>query len=94
MPGIVESGGTHNFTGYRSEEVDSLIRKARGETDPVKRMALYREAERKVLDDLPLIPVIFLSTQVVFQQNVRNIDLPATGTPYLPLNKVTLADAP
>jgi ABC-type transport system substrate-binding protein len=57
-------------------------------------MALYREAERKVLDDVPLIPVIFLSTQVVFQQNVRNIDLPATGTPYLPLNKVTLADAP
>jgi len=94
MPGIVESGGSHNFTGYGDKEVDSLIRKARGETDPVKRMSLYREAERKVLEDLPLIPVIFLSTQVVFQQNVRNIDLPATGTPYLPLSKVTLAGGP
>ena len=94
MPGIVESGGSHNFTGYGSEEVDSLIRKARGETDPVKRMALYREAERKVLEDLPLIPVIFLSTQVAFQPNVRNIDLPANGTPYLPLSKVTLAGGP
>ncbi len=94
MPGIVETGGSHNFTGYGNEEVDSLIGKARSETDPVKRMTLYREAERKVLADPPLVPVIFLSTQVVFQKNVRNIDLPATGTPYLPLNKVTLADGP
>ncbi|MCJ7500114.1 hypothetical protein MUP29_07635, partial [bacterium] len=94
MPSIVETGGSHNFTGYGNMEVDSLIGKARGETDQVKRMTLYREAERKVLDEMPLIPVIFLSTQVAFQKNVRNIDLPATGTPYLPLNKVTLADGP
>jgi len=94
MPGIVETGGSHNFTGYGNEEVDSLIRKARGETDPVKRVSFYREAERKVLDDAPLVPVIFLSTQVAFQPNVKNIDLPATGTPYLPLNKVTIAEGP
>jgi len=94
MPGIVETGGSHNFTGYGNGEVDSLIERARGETDPVKRIKLYREAERKVLADPPLIPVIFLSTQVAFQPNVRNIDLPATGTPYLPLNKVTLANGP
>jgi ABC-type transport system substrate-binding protein len=94
MPGIVETGGSHNFTGYGNDVVDSLISKARGETDPVKRMTLYRQAERKVLDDLPLIPVVFLSTQVAFQPGVRNIDLPATGTPYLPLDKVTLADGP
>ncbi|MEE8547057.1 MAG: ABC transporter substrate-binding protein [bacterium] len=94
MPGIVETGGSHNFTGYGKPEIDTLIGNARGEPDSVKRMSLYREAERKVLEDPPLIPVIFLSTQVVFQPNVRNIDLPATGTPYLPLNKVTLTDRP
>jgi peptide/nickel transport system substrate-binding protein len=94
MPGIVETGGSHNFTGYGNQEVDSLIRRGRGETDPVKRMALYRKAERIVLNDPPLIPLIFMSTQVAFQKNVRNIDLPATGTPYLPLNKITLADGP
>jgi peptide/nickel transport system substrate-binding protein/oligopeptide transport system substrate-binding protein len=92
MPGIIETGGSHNFTGYSNKEVDSLISAARGETDQIKRMELYRQAERKVLEDMPIIPVAFLSTQVVFQPNVRNIDLPATGTTYLPLNKVTLAD--
>ena len=71
-----------------------LIHDARGETDAIKRISLYRKAERSVLEDPPLVPIIFLSTQVVFQKNVRNIDLPATGTPYLPLSKVTLADRP
>ena len=94
LPGLVETGGSHNFTGYQNPEVDSIIQKARGESDTVKRMSLYRNAERMVLEDPPLVPVIFLSTQVAFQKNVRNIDLPATGTPYLPLNKITLADGP
>jgi ABC-type transport system substrate-binding protein len=94
LPGLVETGATHNFTGYGNPDVDSIIKKARSESDPIKRMSLYQEAERRVLEDAPLIPVIFLSTQVAFQNNVRNIDLPATGTPYLPLRKVTLTDAP
>ena len=94
LPDLVGTDMSHNFTGYGSMEVDSILKKARTQIDPVKRMSLYREAERRVLEDPPLIPVIFLSTQVVFQPNVRNIDLPATGTPYLPLAKVTLADRP
>ena len=94
LPSIVETGGSHNFTGYGKSEVDRLIQQARGEMDPVKRITLYREVERLVLDDPPLIPVIFLSTQVAFQKNIQNIDLPATGTPYLPLNRITVADSP
>ena len=94
MPGIVETSGSHNFTGYSSEEVDRLIQAARSETDMIIRTSLYREAERKVLENPPLIPVIFLSTQVAFQARVRNIDMPATGTPYLPLSRVTIAGAP
>lgn len=92
FPGIVETGASHNFSGYSNPKVDNLIEKARSYADLSKRIALYREAERMVLEDAALIPVIYLSSQVVFQKNVRNIDLPATGTPYLPLSKVKLAD--
>jgi len=91
MPGIVETGGSHNFSGYGRADVDLLFEEARGEMDLGKRISFYRQAERIVLEDAALIPVIFLSTQVVFQKNVHNIDLPATGTPYLPLSRVTLA---
>ena len=55
-------------------------------------MALYHEVEKNVLEDIPIIPVIFISTQVVFQPGVKNIDLPPTGTPYLPLSAVTVGD--
>jgi len=89
---LVKTGGSHNFTGYSNPEVDAGIRKAQGEMDSKKRMVLYHEIEKKVLEDLPLIPVIFISTQVVFRPDVKNIDLPATGTPYLPLSVVTVGD--
>jgi len=94
LPDLVGTDMPHNFSGYGSIEIDSILERARAQIDPAKRMNLYRDAERKVLADTPLVPVIFLSTQVVFQSNVRNLDLPATGTPYLPLDKVTLADGP
>ncbi|MDT8395405.1 MAG: ABC transporter substrate-binding protein [bacterium] len=94
LPNLAQTGAAHNFTGYTDPAVDSLIEKARGETDPVKRISLYRDAERRVLENPPLIPIIFISTQVAFQGNVRNIDLPATGTPYLPLHRITLVQAP
>jgi len=94
LPDLVETAAAHNFTGFSDPEVDSLLERARAEIDPVKRMSLYREAERKVLDAPPLIPVIYLTTQVAFQKNVRNVELPATGTPYLPLHRMTLTGNP
>ncbi len=93
LPALVETGAAHNFSAFSDGEIDSLINRARGETDPAKRISLYREAERRVLSDPPLIPVIFLSTQVAFQGYVKNVDLPATGTPYLPLRKITVSES-
>ena len=94
FPDLVGTGTSHNFTGYSNEAIDALLEKARTETDPSKRTALYREAERTVLEAPPLIPVLFLSTQVVFQKGVGNVELPATGTPYLPLRKMSLTGSP
>lgn len=92
LPDLAGTGGAHNFTGHTNQAVDALIEKARSEIDPIKRMSLYREAELKFLKEPSLIPIIFISTQVAFQGRVQNVDLPATGTPYLPLSRVTLRD--
>lgn len=94
FPDLVGTGTAHNFTGYSDTRVDDIIEKARTETDPIKRITLYREAEQIVLGAPPLIPVLFLSTQVAFQKNVENVELPATGTPYLPLHRITFAGSP
>ena len=94
LPDLVETGGAHNFTSFSDPELDSILKRARTETNPAKRMGIYREAEKRVLDTPPFIPVVYLTTQVVFQKNILNVELPATGTPYLPLHRITLAENP
>jgi oligopeptide transport system substrate-binding protein len=41
--------------GYRNPEVDKLMDQADIETDPAKRMALYDQAQKLVIDDVPYI---------------------------------------
>jgi peptide/nickel transport system substrate-binding protein len=42
---------------YRSREIDRLTEAGRRELDPVKRKAIYAEAQRIVAEDLPIIPL-------------------------------------
>ena len=87
---LFESDSSTNFTGWKDPGVDSLLRRAKGESDLVKRISYYREAERKILLQAPFSPVLYLTTQVVFQPYVKGIELPATGTTNLPLFRVSL----
>ncbi|MGW7576316.1 ABC transporter substrate-binding protein [Streptomyces sp. NPDC054765] len=51
--------GDDNFTRYHNTDVDGLIEKARATADAAERHALYREAEGRICDDLPLLPLWF-----------------------------------
>ena len=94
MAPLFETGSTANFTRFTDPEVDTLFAQARTEVDPVRRAALYRKAERIILQKAPLIPLLFISTRVVFQGWVKGIDLPAIGSPYMPLRQVSVKGAP
>lgn len=48
---IVDGGD--NFVSYRSAELDRLIEAARAEVDEARRMALWRQAERILVQDQP-----------------------------------------
>jgi len=89
---IVESGSPSNFTGFSNEKVDTLLGVARAETDPIQRTNLYREAERLALEDAPIVPVLFITSQVVFQKGIEGINLPALGTPYMSLRTISLSE--
>ena len=91
---LFESGAPSNYTGFSDSNVDDLFEKARLELDQNRRVGLYRRAERIILDKAPLIPVIHISTQVAFQKTVKGIDLPAIGTPFLPLRSVSILPEP
>ena len=55
----LESSNPSNFTRYASDEFDSLMQRAAGQTDPTKRRLFLEEAERLMLRDHPLIPIYF-----------------------------------
>jgi oligopeptide transport system substrate-binding protein len=56
---VLKSGTPSNMTGYASEEFDSLLQRAAGQTDPGLRRLYLEEAERVLLADHPVIPLYF-----------------------------------
>lgn len=88
---MFHSKGRTNLTRYQSPRVDQILDRARVEQDNPKRLELYREAERLVMDDSPVIPLNYYSYERVFQPYVRSIEVSALGDPYIPIRKIWLA---
>jgi oligopeptide transport system substrate-binding protein len=84
------SKSAYNFMRYSNLRVDSLLSQALVETDVLKRVTLYREAERIILGDAPVIPWLYLTFESVFQPYVKGLEISALGGPYIPLKEVWL----
>jgi oligopeptide transport system substrate-binding protein len=65
------TGGEQNNTGWGNPEYDKLIADAALEADPARRMALFREAERMLMDELPIIPIYFYVSKNLVKPYVR-----------------------
>jgi oligopeptide transport system substrate-binding protein len=64
--GLWTSDSGNNKTGWANAQYDALIQKAQFEADEQKRNEFFREAERILMDELPVIPVYFyVSTSMV-----------------------------
>ncbi len=92
LAALFETGSPVNFTAFSDPEADRLLDEARRTLDPLRRSALYRRAEAKVLDASPLIPLSFLASQAVFRSSVRGIDLSAIGFQDMNLREVSVGD--
>ncbi|MCI0690280.1 MAG: ABC transporter substrate-binding protein, partial [Sporichthyaceae bacterium] len=53
------SRGTGNYGGYAEPEVDRLIERALDSIDPRHANVIWQEVERRVLADLPVVPLLF-----------------------------------
>jgi ABC-type transport system substrate-binding protein len=60
LTALFDSGsiGTTNRSRYRSDTMDALLKRARQDRSPASRLALYRQAQDLVQNDLPLVPSI------------------------------------
>jgi ABC-type transport system substrate-binding protein len=57
------SFGSENFTGYADASTDALLEAASREMDPHRRLLLLQEAQRRVLEALPVLPLTVSWTQ-------------------------------
>lgn len=87
---ICGSDSLYNFMRYSNPRVDRLLTKALVETDIIKRVRLYREAEGMILEDAPMIPFMYWVFEFVFQPYVKGLEISALGSPYIPLKKIWL----
>ncbi len=72
-----QAPGQFNFIGYKNPAVDQLLEQGRQELNPDKRMKLYHEFARILLEDSP---VVYLSAGyglTAIHQRVKGIDNPA-----------------
>ncbi|MGE3960452.1 MAG: ABC transporter substrate-binding protein [Dehalococcoidia bacterium] len=59
-----------NDTGYSNPDVDALLEQARVEQNPERRLALYQDVERILLDEAAWLPLYFGVNHVVVKDNV------------------------
>ena len=76
---LFSSGARDNLTGFANPGIDALLRAARSQGEPGERTRLYREAERAILDQMPLVPIAQSEVHFVIAKRVRDLRVTSMG---------------
>jgi len=79
-----------NYTRYNNPAFDAVFEKALGETNDSLRYQLYREADRIMIEDAPVVPLWYDKSVRLVQPNVRNFK--PNPLNMLELRRVTIED--
>ena len=74
--------------GYQNTEIDHKLEMARQEVNYIERINIYREVQRQVMKDAPLIAQHVNSFNYLFQPWVKGIEVNYLGAAYIPFRKV------
>lgn len=72
-----------NRMGYNNPEVDELLEQARIEKDYMQRVELYRDIQKRVMQEAPIICQHVNSFSYLFQPWVKGVKLSHLGATYL-----------
>lgn len=72
-----QAPGQFNFIGYKNPAVDQLLEQGRQELNPDKRMKIYHEFARILLEDSPIVYLSAGYGLTAIHQRVKGIDNPA-----------------
>lgn len=69
----------NRWTGDKAMEYDSLIKECRGLADNDKRMELFTQAEKILMDEMPIMPMYFLNAPLLAKPDVTGLTKNAIG---------------
>lgn len=72
-------GSASNYSFYVDETVHDLLGRARVEADRDARAKLYHQAQQKIFDDVPMVPLAHTTQVSAVRANVRSFRLHPTG---------------
>jgi len=67
----ITNGGNNN-TGWGSQSYEDLLRQAENTADIPKRMSILAEAETVLLEDTPVLPIYWYTTNYLIRPEVKN----------------------
>lgn len=90
LSSLFSTGSPNNLMSFSSPAVDERLRLARAEGDRDRRLELFREAERAILEEVPVVPIAQFQLHTVVSERVRNLETSGLGT--FDASSVWLAD--
>ncbi|MEV6984509.1 ABC transporter substrate-binding protein [Sphaerisporangium sp. NPDC051017] len=72
---IFGSGGSSNYSGYKSKEFDDLLTQGDAAKTLDEGIQFYQKADDLLIQQLPYIPIYFYQTNGAYSQNVKNVKI-------------------
>ncbi len=82
---MFHTGNDFNVSNYSNPEIDTLLDQARVELDTTRRLDLYKQAEKALLDDFSVIPLLTTSSFALVKPSVKGFTLSPMFYPFVHL---------
>ncbi len=79
LSSLFGGGALDNQTAFRDKKVDALLRDARAEESPAKRLKLYLKAEERIMSRTPVVPIGSFVIHWVAQPQVEGLEFDVMG---------------
>jgi oligopeptide transport system substrate-binding protein len=77
---LLLSTSPDNRSGFADPQLDRLLNRARSEEDPTLREDVYRQAERRALELMPLVPLAWFHSRLAVKPYVQGFAIDTSGT--------------
>jgi len=81
--GLFQKDNGNNYGKYNSAKYEELLNKIKNETDNTKRLELFAQAEKLLInEDAGIAPIYYKDRRNFFQNSVKGLQHPAFGATY------------